>query len=110
MRLGTGSIDQLSPKELKVSQDLDPVIGPIKQALEAGRVPVRSNTDPPDVVLLSQESSKLELKDGILHRVKKSQTGREIQQLVLPERYRIVGLRALHDECGHLGVERTAQR
>lgn len=107
--LGTCSIDQLSPQELKASQDVDPVIGPIKRALESGKIPVRSDNDSPDFVLLCRENSKLELKDGMLYRVKKTHTGREIQQLVLPERYRTVVLRALHDECGHLGVERTSE-
>lgn len=107
--LGTCSIDQLSPQELKASQDVDPVIGPIKRALESGKIPVRSDIDSPDFVLLCRENSKLELKDGMLYRLKKRHTGREIQQLVLPERYRTVVLRALHDEGGHLGVERTSE-
>lgn len=63
--LGANVIDQMSPKELKVAQDLDPVIGPVKQAFKSSRLPVQSPRNP-DVALLSRESTKLELKDGLL--------------------------------------------
>ncbi len=90
MSLGASTIDQLSPKELKVAQDLALAIGPVKQAIESGRILVQSNNDPPDVGLISQESPKLEIKDGILYRDKKTQTGRVTKQLFLPERCRTV--------------------
>lgn len=35
--------------------------------------------------------------------------GKRIKQLVLPARYRPMVLRSLHDECGHMGVERTTE-
>lgn len=33
------SVDQLTPEEIKAAQDLDLTIGPVKAAVEAGRVP-----------------------------------------------------------------------
>lgn len=65
--LSTNNLAQLSIKELKTAQDLDPVIGPVKAAIEAGNVPVSSKTDPPEVALMCRESSKLNIHDGILY-------------------------------------------
>ncbi|XP_030594321.1 uncharacterized protein LOC115786334 [Archocentrus centrarchus] len=107
--LSSDAIDQLSPRELKSAQDLDPVIGPVKTALEAGKMHVQSQNDPPDVALLSREISKLELKDGVLYRTRQTPSDREINQLVLPQRYRSVVLRSLHDDCGHLGIDKTSE-
>lgn len=45
---------------------MDPVVGPVKAALVVGKVPVPTKTDPSGVTLLCRESSKLDLKDGIL--------------------------------------------
>lgn len=45
--------------------------------------------------------------DGLLHRVIQKSPGKEVKQLVLPKKYQPMVLRSLHDESGHLGVERT---
>lgn len=109
VNLGLSTTDQLSPKDKQTAQDLDPVIGPVKKAIETNKVLTHDKSNPPDTALLIREGGKLESKDGILFRVTKKQSGREILQLVLPERYRTVVLRSLHDECGHMGVERTTE-
>lgn len=70
---------------------------------------MRTRHDSPDVALLCRESPKLEIKDGILFSTKNKQQGQEIKQLVLPERYRAVVLKFLHDECGHLGIDKTCE-
>ena len=46
------------------------------------------------------------MKDDILNR-KHSFNGTDINQLVLPEVYRDIALRGLHDEAGHQGRDRT---
>ncbi|XP_077388164.1 retrovirus-related Pol polyprotein from transposon 412 [Festucalex cinctus] len=107
--LGAHDLDQLSAKELKAAQDLDPVIGPVKQAIQAGQPPVTNKTDSREVTLLCRESSKLELKDGLLYRKRNPPNCTETQQLVLPERYRTLAMKSLHDDCGHLGVEKTSE-
>ena len=56
VRLSGNTLDQLSPKELKIAQELDPVIGPIKAATEAGQIPVHTTNNPPDVVLICQNN------------------------------------------------------
>lgn len=43
----------------------------------------------------------------MLYRVKQTVTGKEVKQLVLPERFQNMVMISLHDECGHLGMERT---
>lgn len=79
------TLDQLSLKDLK---------NWIGSAIETSKMPVQSKTDPSDVPLLSQDSSKLELKDHMLNRAKQTQSGRETKQLVLPESYRALVLRS----------------
>ncbi|KAK7918879.1 hypothetical protein WMY93_010163 [Mugilogobius chulae] len=101
--------EQLTPKELQIAQDLDPAIGPVKQALQAGKQLIQAKTDPPDVALLCREITRMELKDDIMYRTRKVPNGTETKQLVLPERYRTSVMKSLHDECGHLGVEKTTE-
>lgn len=64
---------------------------------------------PPMLRLICREAPKLQLRDGLLYRVKQTVTGKDIKQLVLPVRFRSIVLRSLHDECGHLGIERTTE-
>lgn len=109
VRLSGNSIDQLSPRELQIAQELDPVIGPVKTTIEAGKIPVHTKNDPPDVALICREAPKLQLRDGLLYRVKQTAAGKETTQLVLPERFRTTVLKSLHDECGHLGIEKTSE-
>lgn len=59
-----------------------------------------------DVMLFRREADSLEMKDGLLCWVgKKSNV--ETLQLVLPGELCGNVLRALHDDTGHLGVERV---
>ncbi|XP_025763376.1 uncharacterized protein LOC112847002 [Oreochromis niloticus] len=47
--------DQLTPTDLQVAQDLDPVIGPVKQAIQTGKQLITTKNAPPDMSLLSRE-------------------------------------------------------
>uniref|UniRef100_A0A8C7YML0 Gypsy retrotransposon integrase-like protein 1 n=1 Tax=Oryzias sinensis TaxID=183150 RepID=A0A8C7YML0_9TELE len=102
-------IDQLSPKELQFAQDLDLVIGPVKQAIHLGKQAVITKTDSPDITLLWRERPRLKLREGLLYRLRKVPNGTENKQLLLPERYRTSVMKSLHDDCGHLGVEKTSE-
>lgn len=106
--LSGNTLDQLSSRELKFAQELDPVIGPVKAAIEAGQIPVHTKNDPPDVALICLEVPKLQIKDDLLYRVRQPATGKESKQIILPERFRTIVLKSLHDECGHLGIEKTS--
>uniref|UniRef100_A0A669BQ97 Gypsy retrotransposon integrase-like protein 1 n=1 Tax=Oreochromis niloticus TaxID=8128 RepID=A0A669BQ97_ORENI len=109
VNLSVNILDQLSPKDIHTSQDMDPTIGPLKKAIKSHIGFARSKTDSPEAVMLFRESRKLELSDGLLYRVKEKMCGKQSRQLVLPARYRSMVLRSLHDECGHMGAERTTE-
>lgn len=109
VNLSISTLDQLSPKNLETAQDMDPMIGPEKKAIETNKELTHAKSNPPDTALLIREGSKLESQEGLLFRLTQKLSGRKIRQLVLPEKYRTVVLKSLHDECGHMGVERTVE-
>ncbi|KAL7824975.1 hypothetical protein SRHO_G00342600 [Serrasalmus rhombeus] len=82
------------------------VIRAAKQALNTSNWPSELT---PELGLMKREADKLVTKDGLLYRVKKRPSGAEAYQLVLPQRYRQKVMIALHDDLGHLGVERTLE-
>lgn len=60
----------------------------------------------PELPLLLRELNRLELRNGVLYRQR--QDGPNITfQLVLPKELRAIALQSLHNDMGHLGVERT---
>ncbi|CAI5686131.1 unnamed protein product [Oreochromis niloticus] len=109
VNLSVNILDQLSPKDIQTSQDMDPTTGPLKKAIKSNKGFARSKTDSPETVMLLRESRKLELSDGLLYRVKEKMCGKQSRQLVLPARYRSMVLRYLYDECGHMGAEQTTE-
>lgn len=103
--LGVSSVEQLSNEELRNTQARDPVIGIAKQAVQSGVWPAtfQSHTD---VALLQRESSRLLIKSGLLYRKTTRPVGGQIFQLVLPSEHRFKVLKSVHDDSGHLGVDR----
>ena len=63
-----------------------------------------------DTQVIHRHHKQLQLTDGVLFKMKKVADDREFRQLVLPQSHRREALRLLHDETGHLGVERTLDR
>lgn len=55
---------------------------------------------------MKHENEKLRIKNGLLHRVLKDVAGNETFQLVLPNKFRLQMIKALHDDLGHFGVKR----
>lgn len=104
-RVDVSAPSQLSRREIKTAQQNDKVIGPVIEAVQQGKWPQGVEMSD-DLRLMKKELAKLVLKDGLLHRQSKRPTG-EVSQLVLPAEYRANVLKAMHDELGHLGVERT---
>ena len=47
--------------------------------------------------------------DGVLYRVRENPDGEKIRQLILPEKYQREVMKSLHDDTGHLGIERTTE-
>lgn len=102
-------LEQLSHKELLEAQSSDPVISVVMAQVKQGKCDSASKHPNPDVTLLQRESPKLRIKCGLLYRVTKRPSGREICQLVLPSQHKSMVLKSLHDDIGHLGIERTAE-
>lgn len=93
----------LSPEEIRVSQEKDPIIGrflqhKINNYLPKGRA---LTAEPPDVRILLWSRVHIN-NDGVLYRRVK---GRD--QLLLPKEHRDTVFRELHKDMGHLGAERT---
>lgn len=63
----------------------------------------------PEVMLLLRERSKLILIDGVLYRKVLNQRGEAFHQLVVPSSLRERAFQGIHDETGHMGIERTLE-
>ena len=61
---------------------------------------------PDEAKALLHEFDMLVLTDGVLYR-KQQKEDQEVYQLVLPQEYRKTILQGLHDNAGHLGIEKT---
>ena len=91
------------------AQREDPVIGPILRAKAeiTGRPTDEGNESAEGRVLL-REWDRLERRaDGLLFRGIQDANRGKTQQLVLPKRHREEALYRLHNNMGHMGVERT---
>ncbi|XP_038135153.1 uncharacterized protein LOC119779547 [Cyprinodon tularosa] len=103
------SLEQLSVNDLQLAQDQDVVISKVKRALARGRRPYVPLREDAEVHLLLREWPRLVQRRGVLYRTICKRLGREILQLVLPKQFRPQVLKALHDDGGHLGIERTIE-
>ncbi len=102
-------MEQLTHEDLKVSQEQDPVIGVVKQDIEVSRVLTLRKSSDPVLTVLQRQGPKLVIRNQLLYRVSKSSCGKEKVQLVLPAKYHPTVLKSLHDDSGHLGVDRTTE-
>lgn len=96
-----------SPLDLREKQRADPNLREVIYQLETGEtVPPTMRKELPDLALLLRERDRLELQDDILYR-RRQEGGHPSFQLVLPAELRPMVLCSLHDDMGHLGIERT---
>ncbi|XP_049332090.1 uncharacterized protein LOC111196705 [Astyanax mexicanus] len=100
-------IPMITEVELQQKQRSDPVIREVISSFERGEVPTPSaRREMPKLSLMCREWNRLQMKDGILYR--RRQLGQDVNfQLVLPEELREMVMKSLHDDMGHLGLERT---
>lgn len=63
----------------------------------------------PEVALFLRERGKLVLVDGVLYRKIFNQRGEAFNQLVIPSCLRERAFQGVHDETGHMGIERTLE-
>lgn len=102
-------LEQLTHADLKLSQEQDPVIGKVKQDVARNKPLTPIKGSDPTLTLLQRQGPKLVIRNNLLYRVTKNQSGKEKVQLVLPEKYHLTVLQSLHDDSGHLGVEKTTE-
>lgn len=106
---GLLTIPKYSHSDLMQAQRDDSIIGKVISLLESGsNLPAGFKADSSDLHLILKEWKRLELKDDLLYRKRFSGT-ETIMQFVLPEALRSTVLQNLHDNMGHLGMERTVE-
>lgn len=99
------SLEQLSKADLITAQKRDAVIGRVAEAVKQGVWP-RSREMDPEMQWMKREFGRLVMRGGLLFRLVKK-ADEEALQLVLPAEFRGRVLHSLHDDMGHLGVERV---
>lgn len=104
---GLPVIPSLSHSELKEKQRYDSAIREVIAQMEFGeKTPPTVRRELPELPLLLREWNRLELHDGVLYRKRKD--GDQVTyQLVLPEVLRESVLQSLHNDMGHMGIDRT---
>uniref|UniRef100_A0A8C5QI39 Gypsy retrotransposon integrase-like protein 1 n=1 Tax=Leptobrachium leishanense TaxID=445787 RepID=A0A8C5QI39_9ANUR len=98
-------VAQIPKGTIRTAQKEDSVIGPVWKFKNQDRFPSKQERQGGllDLIILMKQWTKLYLdEDGILRR--KTSSG---YQLVLPKLYHQLVLKELHEDMGHLGVERT---
>ena len=100
------SIPCIRRTELRAAQRQDHLIGPVVKAIERQNdVPA----DSPAAMTLKRQLSKLKInREGLLVRTSQDpNSGKTREQLVLPQKFKAKALKLLHDDMGHMGVEKT---
>lgn len=104
---GHESVLTYSNEELIREQQSDSTISQVIQLLNTSEhSPHNVQTDSPSLRLMLKEWNRLEFKNGLLYRARHCD-GQVVHQLVLPESLRPNVLKYLHNDMGHMGVERT---
>ncbi|PIK50063.1 hypothetical protein BSL78_13072 [Apostichopus japonicus] len=101
----TSTISPIDPLELKEAQENDLVLGRVMQMKKTGKrpSPQERKNETKNVQVLLNQWNKLEFDDkGLLCRCTVNR-----KQLLLPTKYKDTVLKGLHNDMGHIGVERT---
>jgi hypothetical protein len=94
--------------DLRKTQQDDAAIGPILRAKSTRAPRPDGDSDGAEARILRREWDKLEVNSkGLLIRKLQDGNSSARKQLVLPRNYRQEALHFIHDEMGHMGVERT---
>uniref|UniRef100_A0A3Q2ZCS5 Gypsy retrotransposon integrase-like protein 1 n=1 Tax=Hippocampus comes TaxID=109280 RepID=A0A3Q2ZCS5_HIPCM len=93
--------------DLAGKQRDDTVLRTVIEHLESGSQPSPTlRQELPILALWLREWGRLALREGVLYRTRQEH-GQTVHQLALPTELRHIVLRSLHDDIGHLGLERT---
>ena len=99
------TMPSLQQEDLAKLQDEDPTISPIKQLVMTGKKDLEQLTK--DQKSLHKHLNHLVIKENILYRIIKNPVEKEL--LILPSCLKNKVLKALHDDAGHQGIERTTE-
>ena len=105
----TSILDQISSEEMAYHQQMDNQISPVLRSVQEQISPTKSTlykVQSKNARRLMFQYDHLALKQNVLHWLYIHQD-LEYHQLVLPQRYQARVLKALHDDMGHQGLERT---
>ena len=104
---GLPLIPHLFEDDLMEQQWTDPDLRAVIEHLQSKEKPSPNlRRELPDMSLWLREWNRLEMRNGVLYRRRQDQ-GDIIYQLALPKDLRATVLKSLHDDSGHLGIERT---
>ncbi|RXN30197.1 Retrovirus-related Pol polyprotein from transposon 297 [Labeo rohita] len=109
VQLITNQTDEFEVANLRNAQEQDPVIGLVKKEVESGRILSIPKSSDPAVALMKRQGKNLTVRHQLLYRVTKDEEGKDKSQLVLPNKYHLQVMKSLHDDSGHLGVEKTTE-
>ena len=105
--LGCSTIPTYSEEELQQHRRSDPIIEQVVNMLESGNKASPSLLpDSLELKLMLKEWKRLELKNGLLYRTRLSE-GDTTYQFVVPKSLKSTILTCLHDDMGHMGLDRT---
>lgn len=93
---------QISPEDLRAAQEEDPLLQQVKQCVAQQQWPRIKDVHSELSVFAREKTRLLCDANGVLQRQTSMRT-----QLVVPPKFRPLILNQLHEEMGHLGVERT---
>ncbi len=95
-------------RDWRAAQRDDPVIGPLIPFIGRGERPrVHQHAADPETVQLLREFDRLHMKRGVVYRVTEVNE-QERLQLLLPQSYRELALKGVHDDAGHLGRDKSS--
>ncbi|RXN35730.1 Retrovirus-related Pol polyprotein from transposon 412 [Labeo rohita] len=104
---GLPVIPHLSQSEIQSAQLSDPSIREVITSIRTGESPSPTARNVlPRLPYLLREKERLELHNGVLYR-RRNTAERVTYQLVLPEKFHEDVFKQLHDDLGHMGIERT---
>ena len=115
LRIGAVGIEpRYTMKELRVMQGKDALLARVKRLLVAGKSPLKGEWKSTSAErLVRQNWSDLYLRDGVLCRrvaVRQGAASTRCEQIVVPKVLVSTVLTAVHDQLGHLGIEKTTEK
>ena len=105
---GVLTVPKYSESDLMKLQREDPVISKVISLMESNNLPADHTADSLEERSILREWKRLQMQSGLLYRTRGCE-GQTLFQLVLPGVLRPIVLKNLHDDMGHLGIDRTLE-